>query len=94
MSRSLVPHARATLALAAAAGMREQDVARALDVDPATLSRKKNDLRRWNAADSLAALDAFGAGIGDLIADLESLRATRQYQQARRADTTPTGHVA
>lgn len=92
MSRSLTQGARTALALAAAAGLRESDVAHALGVDPATLSRKKTDPRRWTGHDDQLVLDAFGDGIGALIDDLHRLRATRQYQQAPDPDTFSARH--
>lgn len=91
VTNTLIPEARATLALAAARGLNARSAAHAMNLDPSTLSRKKGDARRWNRADSLAALAAFGDGVDELIADLEALRATRQYRAPSGAGTSATG---
>ena len=82
------------MALAAARNLGDTELAALLGIDKGTLSRKKNGRSGWGDKDAMRAVAALGDDIDGLIADLERLRATRQYQQAHRADTTTTGHVA
>lgn len=94
MTRTLIPEARATLALAAARGMTEGQAATAMGITPSTLSRKKTAPDRWNRGDNLSALRVFGDGIDELIADLQALRATRQYHAPTGLDRDAVGQAS
>lgn len=91
MATKLTPTGRATLALAAARNLTDGQLAELLDIDPATLSRKKNGKSGWSDRDGITAAAALGDGIDELIRDLERLRATRQYHAPTSAGTILTG---
>lgn len=85
---------RAALALAAARGMRERELAAALNMHPSTLSRKIAGRQAWTDTDSLAVADALGDGVDALIMDLERVRATRQYHAAAMPGQTAIGQAS
>lgn len=94
MTNVITPTGRATLALAAARGMRDTELAEVLQLDPATLSRKKTGKSVWNDNDAIRAYDALADGIEPLIRDLQRLRATRQYHAATGLDRESVGQAS
>lgn len=92
MPQTMTATGRAALALAGARNMPDYELADLLGIDRGTLSRKKNGRNRWTDEDALRVSTALGDDIDGLIADLQRLRATRQYQAPPMPGQVLIGH--